>query len=111
MESSALRLLDRRFVSSIADRVRMSYDTAYLARRRIWGEWCAENSRILIYPREQSSEDHIIIHEWLHVLEDVRLKVEKGFRETQIDWWAHYHLRTNPGLVKYIRGIYRAAGF
>ena len=107
MESSPLRLLDRRFVSNVADRVRMEYDQPYLARRNNWGEWDPRQRQILIYPQPQ--EDTIIIHEWLHVLED--LKLERGFRETQINWWAHYHLKTNPGLVKYIRGIYRAAGF
>ena len=110
MTPSPLRLFDWSSVEYMVNEgVRMMYDPWL---EKIVGEWDSEHHKVRIsrnLPPEE--EDITIVHEWLHAFEDLVLNIDDFFRDSQIEWWARFHYRTNPELVQYIRSFYQRNGF
>lgn len=116
---SPLKQFNRHSVEElIAEGTDMRYDHNHsiTEHRNIWGEWNPIKNIIYINPTVKhrygkAVEDHTIVHEWLHVYEDLRLDPPRSFRDAQIDWWAYYHLRQDALIAGYIRGFFKQRGF
>ena len=111
MPPSLLRKFNRGSIDElITEGVEMEYHRS-LIRKKYWGLWKYDSYLIQINPklihyRGRVFEDVVIIHEWLHAYEDIILDLEKDFRETQIDWWAYFHLRRDPYIGEYARSFF-----
>ena len=109
MFKSPLQGFDYRSVDDIINEgVDMVYDYNNHMNEggEFWGTWLYEKSRVYISPDiiEKKVEDITIVHEWLHAYETIILETQ--FSDSQIDWWAHFHLRKHRTLADYIRGFF-----
>lgn len=111
MFPSPLRNFNRHSIDElISEGVEMRYDRS-LRRKNYWGLWKFEEYSVRINPYVQKQkgkkiEDMVIVHEWLHAYEDIILDLSKDFRETQIDWWAYFHLRRDKYIAEHIRSFF-----
>ena len=111
MSSSPLCDFDRRSIEElIGEGVEMKYDHS-LSQKKPSGLWRYDEYLVCINPTIQEMkgeifEDIVILHEWLHAYEDIILDSYKDFRETQIEWWAHAHLRRDRYIAKYARSFF-----
>lgn len=104
--ASPLRDFNRRSIDDLVyEGVEMFYDHNHRITEggEYLGMWVSKKSRVYIYPgiRDKKVEDITIVHEWLHAYEFITL--ETSFRENQIEWWAHFHLRRDYWIADYIR--------
>lgn len=109
MSKSPLRGFNYRSIDELLEEgVDMVYDYNHYMTEggESWGIWHYDKYRVYIYPRikEKKDEDVTIVHEWLHAYEHITLG--KIFRDTQIDWWAYYHLRRDKCIAEYIRSFF-----
>ncbi len=95
----------------------MKYDVS-IRKIKIYGQWDPEDFLVKIEPTAHKKpkgpvENVTILHEWLHAYEDLVLDelTHNRYRDSQIDWWAHYHNRKNPHLAPYIRAYFLEEGF
>lgn len=106
--ASPLRDFNRRSVDDLIEQgITMVYDRYHtVTKGENWGMWIPWNDKIYISPviKNTKSEDLTIVHEWIHAYEDRILL--KEFREAQVEWWAHYHLRRDEWLAYYIRTFF-----
>ncbi len=116
MSRSPLSGFNRRSIEElISEGVEMIYHPS-LIKKQYWGFWNYNEYMVQINPNlinylKEGFEDVVIVHEWLHAYEDIILDTENDFRETQIDWWAYFHLRRDQHIGKYIRSFFSEQGF
>ena len=116
MSASPLRGFNR---CSIDELIREGIDMVYspsLIKKNYWGLWIYDEGIIKINPKlrhhhGKAIEDFVIVHELLHSYEDMVLNLSTDFRETQIDWWAYYHLRRDQDIANYMRSFFSEQGF
>ena len=116
MSPSQLREFNRRSIDHLIEEgIHMVYDHHLMEENENWGIWEPSYDLIRINPNVEKKgrnfADLVIVHEWLHPFEDLVLERSKRFKETQIDWWAAYHLQRDPKIGDYIRSFFLEYGF
>lgn len=116
MPTSPLRGFNRGSINElIYEGIEMIYCPS-LIKKNYWGLWMYDECIIkinpdLIHHHGKAIEDFVIVHELLHSYEDMILNLPTDFRETQIDWWAYYHLRKDKDIANYMRSFFSEQGF